>query len=73
MQRFERGEGFCNRSGKYLQCVVRTMLHKLLNYPALLTVNDQRGPGEEDTGNFVGVWRKFLSSHDTIEDETRIW
>lgn len=49
------------------------MLHKLLNYPALLTVNDQRGPGEEDTGNFVGVWRKFLSSHDTIEDETRIW
>lgn len=36
-------------------------------------MNDQGGPGEEDTGNFVGVWREFLPGHDTVEDETCIW
>lgn len=49
------------------------MISKLSQYRILLTVNDKRGPGEEDTGNFIGVRCEFLSGHDTVEDDTCVW
>jgi hypothetical protein len=50
-------------------CKVRDIIEVLI----LHTVDDQRSPVEEDTGNPVWMWYEFFASHDTIENQTRIW
>lgn len=65
-----RCEGFCGPSGRYLQKISRQNILQYGKY--FLTVNDQRRPVKEETGDFVRMGSKFLTSKQAVEYQPRV-